>query len=147
MNPKIASRTTLVRHVISRRITWPRLLLLMLVTPFILWRVLLPTATVHLSEDAQEPLRFFWNVSDRIYRGSIAPGDLISDTGFIFPDSEFFMEFSWQVGGGRRHCISITPTRSTTHVYLDLNGDIDMSTKKASDASLLKVCQWDLEKP
>lgn len=61
----------------------------------IMWQIILPKATVHYSEDGRQEIKFTWNVEDRIDRGRMPPGSLTNDRGVLFPDSEFFMEFSW----------------------------------------------------
>ncbi|VVN42132.1 hypothetical protein PS662_05538 [Pseudomonas fluorescens] len=110
-----------------------------------IWHSALPTVTVHYPKEGREELRYVWNVKDRIYRGRMPPGSSVSDNGFIFPNSQFFMEFSWQSQRGRWHCISVTPKWPETHIYLDENGDIE--TQDESDNDRLKQCEWDLAKP
>lgn len=117
------------------------------VLAFVFWRSALPTATVHYHKNGQEELRYVWNVKDRIYKGRFAPGSSVTDKGLLSPDSEFFMEFSWHTEKGRWHCISITPKWPNTDIYLDADGNIDMSKGSGTDADRLKECQWDTAKP
>lgn len=112
-----------------------------------MWHSALPTVTVHYPKEGREELRYVWNVKDRIYRGRMPPGSSVSDNGFLFPNSEFFMEFSWQSQLDRWHCISVTPTRPETHIYLDANGDIETREDSGTDTDRLKQCEWDLAKP
>lgn len=114
---------------------------------FVLWRTTLPTATVHYSKDAREELRYIWNAKDRIYKGRFSPGSSVSDKGFLSPDSDFFMEFSWHSENGRWHCINITPKWPNTDIYLDAGGNIDMRKESGTDIDSLKECQWDQAKP
>lgn len=113
----------------------------------VFWRTALPTATVHYPKEGWEELRYVWNVKDRIYRGRLPPGGAVSDNGFLSPDSEFFMEFSWRSEKGRWHCISITPKWPNTHIYLDTDGNIDTGAGSGTGADHLKKCEWDLAKP
>ncbi|MCY1179770.1 hypothetical protein D9M73_201850 [compost metagenome] len=126
----------------------PLLLPLLALLPFVLWNILvLPTATVHYSKDAVQELRYIWNVQDRIYKGRMPPGSAVIDHGFLSPDDEFFMEFSWGSESGRWHCISITPKWPNTHIYLGADGNIDMRKGSGTEVDYLKECQWDLAKP
>lgn len=103
---------------------------------------------VHYTKDGRDEFSYFWNVQDRIYRGRMSPGGGTIDHGFIFPDENFFVEFSWRNrNGGRSHCISITPKWRNTHIYLDADGNIDMREESGTDVERLKECQWDLAKP
>lgn len=126
----------------------PLLLLLLVLLPVVLWNIfVLPTATVHYSSDALQELRYIWNVQDRIYKGRMPAGGVVVDHGFLFPDDEFFMEFSWGGESQRWHCISITPKWPNTHIFLDADGNIDMHEGSGTDVDSLKECQWDLAKP
>ena len=126
----------------------PLLLPLLVLQLMVLWNIyVLPTATVHYPKDAVKELRYTWNVQDRIYRARMSPGGVVSDHGFLFPDAEFFMEFSWATENERWHCISITPQWPNTHIYLDADGNIDMGEGSGTDIDTLKQCQWDLAKP
>lgn len=112
------------------------------------WHIALPTVNVHYSKAGRDEFRYIWNVQDRIYKGGMLPGGGAMDNGVLFPDDEFFMEFSWWSNkGGRNHCISITPKWPNTHIYLDADGNIDMRKESGTDAGRLKECQWDLAKP
>lgn len=130
----------------TRYIRWLWIPLLPLLA-IVFWWTALPTATVHYPQEGHEELRYVWNVEDRIYRGRLPPGGAVSDNGFLSPDSEFFMEFSWRSEKNRWHCISITPKWPNTHIYLDTDGNIDTSAGSGTDADRLKQCEWDLAKP
>jgi hypothetical protein len=126
----------------------PLLLPLLVLQLMALWNIyVLPSATVSYSKAAEQGLRYTWNVQDRIYRGRMAPGGAASDHGYLYPDAEFFMEFSWAVENGRWHCISITPKWPNMHIFLDADGNIDMRNGSGTDVDRLKECQWDLVKP
>lgn len=112
------------------------------------WDIAFPTVTVHYSKEGHQEFRYIWNVKDRIYKGGMLPGGGAVDNGFLFPDDEFFMEFSWwSKKEGRNHCISITPKWPNTDIYLDADGNIDMRKESGTDADRLKECRWDLAKP
>jgi hypothetical protein len=126
----------------------PLLLPLLVLQLIALWEIyVLPTATVHYSKEALQGIRYTWNVQDRIYRGRIPPGSTTSEHGFVSPDAEFFMEFSWAVENKRWHCISITPKRPNTHIYLDVDGNIEIQEGSGTDVGQLKKCQWDVVDP
>lgn len=127
---------------------WLSLLLLLPLSLIVLWNTaLLPTAVVHYSKGAERELRYVWNVRDRIYRARLPPGGAASDHGRLFPDKDFFMEFSWAVEKERWHCISITPKWPNTHIYLDADGNVDRREGSGTDIDKLKECQWDWAKP
>jgi hypothetical protein len=117
------------------------------VLAFVLWRIALPTATVHYSGEGQKDLRYVWNVQDQTYKGQVSPGGRVSDKGVFSPDDEFFMEFSWQSENSRWHCISITPRWPNTDIFLDADGNIDMRRGSGTDVDRLKICEWDQAKP
>lgn len=71
----------------------------------------------------------------------------MSDNGFLSPNSEFFMEFSWHGEQGRWHCISVTPQWPNTAIYLDATGNLDKGKESATTAGRLKPCEWDLARP
>jgi hypothetical protein len=122
----------------------------LLLSPVALWYVLTPTVTVHYSKEASEELRAVWNTQHRIYRsgrGGLYPGEISTDYGHIFPDEDFFMEFYWWGKKTRNHCVNIIPRWPTTHIYLDVNGDIDRSKGHGGDVDRLKQCATDTAKP
>ncbi|MNL36098.1 hypothetical protein D3C87_1581650 [compost metagenome] len=148
------SVSTSVNNPRSRYLRWlwipflPLLLPLLVLQLMALWNIyVLPSATVNYSRDAEHGLRYTWNVQDRIYRGRMSPGGATSDHGYLFPDAEFFMEFSWAAENGRWHCISIRPKWPNMHIFLDAEGNIDMRKGSGADVDRLKECQWDLAKP
>lgn len=126
---------------------WIPILVMLPVLGFVLWRIALPTATVHYSGEGQNDLRYVWNVQDQTYKGQFSPGGRVSDKGVFSPGDEFFMEFSWQSGESRWHCISITPKWPDTDIFLDADGNIDMQRGSGTDVDHLKVCEWDQAKP
>jgi hypothetical protein len=75
------------------------------------------------------------------------PGSSTTDHGFLFPDEKFFMEISWWSNDVRPHCINITPKWPNTHIYLDANGDIDLSEGSGSDSDRFKQCTTDYARP
>ncbi|MGY4816597.1 hypothetical protein ACVNP3_11740 [Pseudomonas chlororaphis subsp. piscium] len=137
----------------SRFIRWlwipllPFFVIALALLAIFLWHLPLPSATVHYPKEGGQELQYTWNVKDRIYRGQMRPGGAVSDYGFLSPDSEFFMEFSWRREKDRWHCISVTPKWPNTHIYLDAEGNIDSGPDSGTDIDRLKECQWDLAKP
>ncbi|RXU60172.1 hypothetical protein CW358_28805 [Pseudomonas protegens] len=112
------------------------------------WDFALPRVNVHYSQAGRDELRYIWNVQDRIDKGGMFPGGGATDHGVLFPDDEFFMEFSWwSKNTGRNHCISITPQWPHTHIYLNADGDIDRREKSGTDVQRLAECRWDRAKP
>jgi hypothetical protein len=139
----------LPRHAGTRRPWYVTLLwialLLWLATH---WDFALPRVNVHYSPSGQDALRYIWNVQDRIDKGGMLPGGGATDHGALFPDEEFFMEFSWWSKITRRnHCISISPQWPTTDIYLNADGDIDQGQTSATNISRLAACRWDRAKP
>ena len=112
------------------------------------WNIyVLPSATVNYSKDAEREIRFTWNVQDRIYRGRMSSGAATTDHGYLFPNSDFFMEFSWGVENQRWHCISITPKWPNMHIFLDADGNIDRRKGAGAESDRWRECKWDLAKP
>jgi hypothetical protein len=66
---------------------------------------------------------------------------------FCFPDDNFFMEISWWSKSVRAHCVNITPKWPNTDIYLDANGDIDLSEDSGTDSDRLKQCITDTASP
>ncbi|WP_347907662.1 hypothetical protein [Pseudomonas grandcourensis] len=138
----------------SRYIKWlwipllPLLLLLLVLLLIVLWRIIvLPTAIVHYSKNGVDELRFIWSVQHRIYKGGLPSGSSTRDHGVLFPGEKFFMEISWWNDKDLRHCVNITPTWSNTHIYLDANGDIDLSEGSGTDSDRLRQCVTDNATP
>ena len=101
--------------------------------------LVLPSATLHYPKSAKQELRHIWNVEDRIYKGSLVPGQSSSDNGFLFPNEDFFMQVDWW-GAGVSGCAIITPTWKGTDIYLDENGDFDRSEGNLTDWKYLRPC-------
>jgi hypothetical protein len=111
------------------------------------WDIALPTVTIHYPESGKEELRYIWNVQDRVYKGGMQPGGGTVDNGHLFPDDKFFMEISWWSKNVRAHCVNITPKWPNTDIYLDANGDIDLSETSGTDLDRLKQCITDTARP
>jgi hypothetical protein len=100
-----------------------------------------------IPKNGASELRIFWNVQHRIYKGDMPPGSITTDHGFLFPDEKFFMEISWWSNDVRAHCINITPKWPNTHIYLDANGDIDLSEGSGTESDRFKQCTTDYARP
>lgn len=111
------------------------------------WVMSYPSATVSYSTDAKNELLYAWNVKHKTRLDKLPPGDEAFATGDLLPDEKFFMEFSWRDGKGHSHCISLTPSRRKTHVYLDAGGNLEPDKGSATDNTLLKRCRLDLVRP
>ena len=111
------------------------------------WDIGLPAVTVHYSKNAEEELKYIWNVQHRIFKGRMQPGGGTRDYGSMSPDEKFFMEFSWWNDNTLQRCVNITPKWPNTHIYLDANGDIDYSEGSGTDLHLLKQCITDTASP
>ena len=120
------------------------LLLVALVT---LWYYAPPRVVIYYSKDGREELSYILNIQHRNDKGTLAPGETTGNTGHIFPDEKFFMEFYWWSDKGRNHCVNITPKWPNTHIYLDANGDIDHSEGSGTDSDRLKQCITDTAGP
>jgi hypothetical protein len=57
---------------------------------FFLWLYALPSVTVNYSKEGNEEFSYVWNVQHRIYRGRMLPGGGAYDSGYIFPDDDFY---------------------------------------------------------
>ena len=111
------------------------------IAAFYLWLRALPGVTVHYPSEAQETLNYIWNVQHRIYKGEMRPGVGAFDTGFFFPDDDFFMMFDWwSTKGNGQHCVSIAPKWPNTDIYLNADGSIDMSEGSGTDVDRLGKC-------
>jgi hypothetical protein len=116
---------------------------LILVAVFFSWWVALPRVHLYYSKGGSEDLSFVWDTQHRVYRGQIRPGGITGDTGHIFPQDDFFMVLFWSRPGRPRQCVSILPKWPFTSIYIDAEGDIDMSTDGGTDISRLKACPYE----
>jgi len=124
--------------------------LLVIVVPIALlkaWHAVLPSATVHYAKEGTGEIHYVWNVQDRIYRGRLRPGHATSDDGFLFPDSNFFMELIWWKDGERSHCVGFTPKWPSTDLYLDADGNIDRRKGSGTHKDGWHRCTWDWADP
>ncbi|WP_229635641.1 hypothetical protein [Pseudomonas syringae] len=125
------------QHVFIRWLWVP----LLPVTAFYLWNFTLPGVTVHYPKQAREEFNYIWNVQHRIYKGEMKPGGGAFDTGFLFPDDDFFMMFDWwSTKGNGQHCVSIKPKWPSTDIYLNVDGSVDVSEGSGTDVDRLSSC-------
>ncbi|MGV6394873.1 hypothetical protein ACTUVN_005017 [Pseudomonas caspiana] len=121
-----------------------RYILLSPIAAFYLWSTALPEVTVHYPKEAREDFYYIWNVQNRIYKGEMKPGGGAFDTGFLFPDDDFFMEFDWWNPKGKgRYCVSIKPKWPNTDIYLNTDGSINLSEEGGTHVDRLSKCPWD----
>ncbi|WP_429539939.1 hypothetical protein [Pseudomonas fluorescens] len=119
-----------------------QVLFLLLLASLVFWYVTLPRVAVHYPKDGKEELRYIWNTQHRIDKGGMLPGQSTADIGHIFPDKNFFMMFDWWTDKGFQRCIDITPKwGSTTDIYLDGTGRIDVSKSAPDVIARLKKCE------
>lgn len=117
------------------------MLFLFLLASCAFWYVTLPRVAVNYSKDGKEAFRYIWNTQHRIDKGSMLPDQATADIGPTFPDKDFFMMFDWWPANELRRCISITPEwGSTTDIYLDEKGRIDITKTGPEVISRLKQC-------
>ena len=120
---------------------------LLLVALVILWYCAPPRVVIYYSKNGREELSYILNIQHQNDKGTLAPGETTGNTGHIFPDKKFFMEFYWWSDNGRNHCVNITPKWPTTEIHLDLNGNIDSSKGSGTDVDRLKQCITDTASP
>lgn len=106
-----------------------------------------PRVEIYYSKDGHEDLKYILNTQHHNDKGTLAPGETTGNTGHIFPDEEFFMEFYWWNDNGRNHCVNITPKWPITKIHLDLNGNIDSSKESGTDVDRLNHCIKDPARP
>jgi hypothetical protein len=124
----------------KRFIKWRHIPLIPVVA-FILWPATILGVSVHYPKEAQEELSYIWNVQHRIYKGQMTPGGGTFDTGFLFPNDDFFMVFEWwSRKGNGRHCVNINPKWPNTDIYLNADGSIDLSEGGGTDVDRLSSC-------
>jgi hypothetical protein len=116
----------------------------LVVFPLLFWYVATPVVRVHYSKEGTDELRLIWNTQHSIHKEGMLPGQATYDTGHIFPNEKFFMNFDWWNKKTLRRCINITPKwGSTIDIYLDGAGRID-TVKTAPDViARLKPCEGD----
>ncbi|UVE46411.1 hypothetical protein KS461_03760 [Pseudomonas chlororaphis] len=116
----------------------------LVVFPLLFWYVATPVVRVHYSKEGTDELRLIWNTQHSIHKEGMLPGQATYDTGHIFPNEKFFMNFDWWNKKILRRCINITPKwGSTIDIYLDGAGRID-TVKTAPDViARLKPCEGD----
>jgi hypothetical protein len=105
-----------------------------------IWYVSIPSATLHFPENGIGEVRYQWNTQNRIFRGALLPGESVSDMGAVFPDERFFMVVDWWGNRGGRQCVKITPKWYGTDIYLDANGNLDLSQEGGTDLDRVMPC-------
>lgn len=120
---------------------------LLVISLLALWYFAPPRVVIYYSKDGHEVLSYILNTQHRNDKGTLAPGETTGNTGHIFPDEKFFMEFYWWSDQGRNHCVNITPKWPTTETHLDSNGNINSSKGSGTDIDRLKQCITDTSKP
>ncbi|MFA2531964.1 hypothetical protein [Pseudomonas chlororaphis] len=116
----------------------------LVVFPLLFWYMATPVVRVHYSKEGTDELRLIWNTQHSIHKDGMLPGQATYDTGHIFPNEKFFMNFDWWNKKTLRRCINITPKwGSAIDIYLDGAGRID-TVKTAPDViARLKRCEGD----
>ncbi|KAA5847321.1 MULTISPECIES: hypothetical protein [Pseudomonas] len=116
----------------------------LVVFPLLFWYMATPVVRVHYSKEGTDELRLIWNTQHSIHKEGMLPGQATYDTGHIFPNEKFFMNFDWWNKKTLRRCINITPKwGSAIDIYLDGAGRID-TVKTAPDViARLKRCEGD----
>ena len=119
-------------------LTWT-LVMLAIQLSILFWYVAKPDVTVHYSAQGTRTLSYVLNVQHSIYRGRIEPGESTGDSGHIFPDADFFMQFDWW-SKDSRDCVEINPKWPETHLYIDANGELDRRPESGTDVDRLSPC-------
>lgn len=116
----------------------------LIIFPLLFWYVATPVVRVHYSKEGKDELRLIWNTQHNTHKEGMLPGQATYDTGHIFPNEKFFMNFDWWNKKSLRRCINITPKwGSAIDIYLDGAGRID-TVKTAPDViARLKRCEGD----
>lgn len=115
--------------------------LLVCIVANVAWRVFNPSVSVRYSGDGNGNIKYIWNVQHVIDKGEMPPGGGTFETGSLFADEEYFMEFYWWGDGLRRdHCVSIVPGFSRVRIQLDADGNVDFSEKGGGDLDRLREC-------
>lgn len=115
-------------------------LLIALFALWVIWSTVTPNATLHFPKSGAGEVHYQWNTQHRIYRGALLPGESVSDMGVVFPDERFFMVVDWWVNRGGRQCVKIIPKWYGTDIYLDANGNLDLSPKGGTDLDRVMPC-------
>ena len=101
--------------------------------------LLLPGVSVYYSDDAPTPIDYLRGDTKGMLEGTISRGGYAIEAVSIIHDADHRIEFYWwKRGGGRDHCVRVTPKWPRTVIYLDANADIDYS--KGTDADRLQRC-------
>lgn len=118
-----------------------RVLLLTLTATYSFWYMATPRVSVYYSGEGAGPLSFVWDTYNGVYKGKITPGSATGDTGDIFPNERFFMDFHW-TASRKNNCIRINPKWPETNIYIGADGKIDMSEGSGTDVDRLHKCSW-----
>ena len=119
---------------------WGAIFSVVIFVPIVIWYVMTPRATLHFPKSGSAEIRYQWNTHDRIYRSTLFPGELAVEPGELFPREGFFMVVDWWVNRGSRQCVKVIPTWYGTDIYLDANGNIDLSPEGGTDLSRVMNC-------
>jgi len=106
-----------------------RWLIVLTLAPIILWYFATPQVSFHFSSEGQGRLGYILNVQHNIAKGEINPGETTGGGGHIFPNRQFFFEFSW-TNAGKSHCVRVEPKWPNTDVYIGPDGHIDNRTDR-----------------
>ncbi|WP_097305700.1 hypothetical protein [Pseudomonas chlororaphis] len=116
----------------------------LIIFPLLFWYVATPVVRVHYSKEGTDELRLIWNTQHNIHKEGMLPGQATYDTGHIFPNEKFFMNFDWWNKKSLRRCINITPKwGSAIDIYLDGAGRIDTVKTAPEVIARLKRCEGD----
>lgn len=132
----MSARNIKTRHVIGA----------LIVSPLLFWYVATPVVRVHYSKEGTDELRLIWNTQHNIHKEGMLPGQATYDTGHMFPNEKFFMNFDWWNENSLRRCINITPKwGSAIDIYLDGKGRIDTAKTGPDVIARLKRCEGDAD--
>lgn len=122
------------------RSVW-RVVVLTLTTLYSFWYMATPRVGVYYSDKAAGQLDFIWDTQHSIYKGEIPPGGVTGGIGDIFPNDKFFMDFHW-TASRKNNCIRINPKWPTTSIYINADGNVDITEGNGTDIERLTKCTW-----
>jgi hypothetical protein len=107
---------------------------------FSTWYIAMPRTTLHFNENGIDEIRYRWVTDDRVYRGTLTPGEKTTEPGALFPADAFFMIVEWWINRNYKGCAKVIPKWYGTDMYLDKNGDIDLSLEGDTDLDRVMFC-------
>ncbi|WP_050507785.1 hypothetical protein [Pseudomonas syringae] len=104
------------------------------------WFVAMPRATLNFPADGVGEVGYQWNTRNRIYRGDMLSGGRATEPGELIPREDFYTVVDWWINSEYRGCVKVIPKWYGTDIYLDADGNLDLSSEGGTDLDRVMHC-------